>query len=183
MLTFSTYYSVLKILRKFYIIFTCLFGDFRIIVFFFFFYIIAQKWLTFWKKSLGAIYQLCQSMPGTEQGQAGTSRDKAGTNRDKAGTNRDKQGQTETAPFCPCLSVLVPVCRCLSLSVPVCPCLSPSVPVCPCLSLSVSLCLYICYTCISPPADDFHSLHQCEYNNSDFALLLQFPLILIFLPQ
>ena len=58
-----------------------------------------------------AIYQLCQSMPGTSQGQAGTSRDKqeqagtnrdkAGTRRDKAGTNRDKQEQTGTVPVCP----------------------------------------------------------------------------------
>ena len=30
-----------------------------------------------------AIYQLCQSMPGTSQGQAGTSRDKQGQSRDK----------------------------------------------------------------------------------------------------
>ena len=49
-----------------------------------------------------AIYQLCQSMPGTAQGQTGTSRDKAGRSRDKAGTNRDKQGQTGAFPFSPC---------------------------------------------------------------------------------
>ena len=61
------------------------------------------------RKKGKAIYQLCQSMPGTEQGQAGTSSYKAGTNREKEGTNRDKQGQTGTAPFCRCMSVLVPV--------------------------------------------------------------------------
>ena len=103
-----------------------------------------------------AIYQLCQLMPGTSQGQAGTSRDKTGTNRDKAGTNRDKQGQTGektgTFPACPCLSLLVPVCPCLSMLVPDCPCLSLSVPVHSCLSLSVSVCLYICYTFMSTPA-------------------------------
>ena len=56
-----------------------------------------------------AIYQLCQSMPGTAKGHAGTS-------RDKAGTNRVKRGQTGTFPFCPCLSLLVPVrhSKCLS---------------------------------------------------------------------
>ena len=87
-----------------------------------------------------AIYQLCQSMPGTAQGQAGTSRDKVGTSRDMAGTNRDKQGQTGTFPFCPCLSLSVPVGPCLSLLVLVCSCLSLSVPVCPCLALSVLVC-------------------------------------------
>ena len=45
-----------------------------------------------------AIYQLCQSMPGTGQGQTGTSRDKAGTRQGKTGTNRDQQRQSL---FCP----------------------------------------------------------------------------------
>ena len=70
-----------------------------------------------------AIYQLCQSMPGTAQGQAGTSRDRQG----QAGT---RQGQTGTFPFCPCLSILIPVCPCLSLLVLVFPCMSLSVLVC-----------------------------------------------------
>ena len=121
-------------------------------------------------------------MPVNGRDMAGTSRDKqgqSGTIRDKAGTNREKQGQTGTAPFCPCLSLpvlagpclslSVPVCPCMSLLVLVCPCLSLSVHVCPCLSLSVPVCLYICYTCISPPADDYHSLHQYEHGNIDFA--------------
>ena len=77
------------------------------------------------------IYQLCQSLPGTAQGQARIS-------RDKRGRGRDKQGETGTFPFGPCLSLLVPVCPCLSLLVLVCPCMSLSVLVCPCLSLYVS---------------------------------------------
>ena len=55
---------------------------------------------------LPAIYHLCQSMPGTFQGQAGTSLDKAGTNRDKKETNRDKHAQPVAVPACPCLSCL-----------------------------------------------------------------------------
>ena len=102
-----------------------------------------------------AIYQLCQLMPGTWQGQAGTSRDKAGTSRDKTGTNRD-------IPF---PSLFVPACPYLSLSVRACPCLSLSVPVCPCLSLSVPVCLYIWYTLMSTPADEYNSLHQ-QYEHS-----------------
>ena len=69
-----------------------------------------------------AIYQLCQSMPGTGQRQAGTSRDKHGQGRDKQGQGRDKQGQTGTKRVSSFLSLLVP----LSLSVPVFPCLSLS---------------------------------------------------------
>ena len=88
-----------------------------------------------------AIYQLCQSMSGTAQGQAGTSRDTQGqtrTSRDKAWTSRDKQGHSLSVPACPYLSLSVPACSCLSLSDPVCPCLSLSVLVSPCLSLYVS---------------------------------------------
>ena len=66
------------------------------------------------------------------------------------GQSRDKQGWPLSFRVCPCLS----------LPVRSCPCLSLSVPVCPCLSLSVPLWLYICYTCISPPADNFHSLQH-----------------------
>ena len=84
-----------------------------------------------------AIYKLCQSMPGTAEGQAGT---KQGNSRDKQLQDRDKQGQAGIFPFCPCLSLLVPVCPCLSLSVHACSSLSLSVPVCPCLSLSVLVC-------------------------------------------
>ena len=97
-----------------------------------------MKLYIFIPPSFWAIYQLCQSMPGTGQGQAGTSRDKAGTDRDTAGTNRDKQGHPGTAPFCPCLSLFVPVCPCLFLFVLVWACLSLSVFVCPCLFLYVS---------------------------------------------
>ena len=104
----------------------------------------------------------CQGQGRDNQGQAGTS-------WDKAGTNRDKQTQTGTVLFCPCLSLLVPVCPCPSLyvqvcplPVPACPCLSLSVPVCPCLPLFVHVCLYILFTCISPPADEYHSLHQMK---------------------
>ena len=112
------------------------------------------------------------------QGHAGTNRDKAGTSRDKAGTNRDKQGPTGTFPACPCLSLLVLAGPCLSLLVPTwpwlslsvhaCPCLSLSVPVCSCLSLIVSLCLFICYTLMSTPADEYNSLHQYEHSYIDF---------------
>ena len=108
-------------------------------------------------------------MPVIARDKAGTSRDKQGQGRDKQGQGRDKQGQTGPNRDSPLLSVLVGACPCLSLFVLVCPCLSLSVPVSPCLSLSLPLCLYICYTCISCPADDFHSHHQCEYSNSDFA--------------
>ena len=98
-----------------------------------------------------------------------------GASRDRAVTNRDKQGQSLSAPACPYLSLLVRVrlcrslyvpvisaCPCLSLSVLVSPCLFLSLPVCSCLSLLVPVCLYICYTCIPPPADEYHSLHQYE---------------------
>ena len=63
------------------------------------------------------IYQLCQSMPGTTQGQAGTS-------RDKAGTIRDKQGHSLSVPACPYVSLSVHSCPCLSMYVPVCLCLT-----------------------------------------------------------
>ena len=92
-----------------------------------------------------AIYQLCQSMPrtgqgeaGTKQGQAGTRQGQTGASRDKAGTNRGKQGQSLSVPACPYLSLSVPVCPCLSLLVLVCPCISLSALVCPCLSLYIS---------------------------------------------
>ena len=101
----------------------------------------------------------------------GHRRDKqgqAGTRQGQTGTNRDKPGQTGTFPFCPCLSLLVPTCPCLSLSVHACPCLSLSVPVCPCLSLSVPVCLYICYTFMSTPADEYNSLHQYDLSYIDF---------------
>ena len=94
-------------------------------------------------------------MPVNAWDSAGTSREKQGQSRDKAGTNRDKQGQAGTFPFCPCLSLLVPVHPCLAMLVPACPCLSLSVPVCPCLSMSVNVCLYICYTLMSTPADEY----------------------------
>ena len=126
-------------------------------------------------KSL-AIYQLCRSMPGTGQGQAGTS--------------RDKQGQSRDIPF---LSLLVPTCPCLSLTVNACPCLSLSVPVCPCLSLSVSVCLFICYTFMSTPADEYKSLHQYDLSYIDFPCkshcsnagkpCFNFSLVFILLPQ
>ena len=89
------------------------------------------------------IYQLCQSMPGTGQGQSGTSSNKQGQSRDKQG-----QGQTGKFSFCLFLSLFVPACLCLSLLVPVCPCLSMLVHASPCLSLSVPVCLYILYTCL-----------------------------------
>ena len=100
-----------------------------------------------------AIYQLCQSMPGTAQGQAGTRQGQTGTNRD--------------IPF---LSLLVPTCPCLSLLVPACPCLSLYVPVCPCLSMVVPVCLYICYNFMPTPADEYNSLHQYEHSYVDFPL-------------
>ena len=79
-----------------------------------------------------AIFQFCQSMPGTAQGQS-----------------REKQGQAGTKwtfLFHPCLSLLVSTCPCLSLSVHACPCLSLPVPVCPCLPLPVPAC-----PCLSLP--------------------------------
>ena len=102
-----------------------------------------------------AIYQLCQSMPGTAQGQAGTSRDKQGQSRDKAGTNRDKQGQAGTFPFCPCFSLLIPVCPCLSMLFPAC----PSFPVCPCLSLFVPVCPYLSPSVPVCPCMSLHLLN------------------------
>ena len=125
------------------------------------------------------IYQSCQSTPGTGQGPAGTSRDKAGTNRDT---------QSLSVPACPCLSLSVPIRPCLSLSIPVCPCLCLPVLVCPflslpvlvspclslyvlvspCLSLFVPVYLYISYTCISTPVDEYHSLHQYDCTVIDF---------------
>ena len=94
----------------------------------------------------------CQGPGRDEQGQTGTR-------QGQTGTSRDKQGQPIAIPACPYLSLVVLVC----------PCLSPSVLVCPCLSLSFPVCLTISYTCISPPADNYHSLHQYENSNIDFA--------------
>ena len=92
-----------------------------------------------------AIYPFCQLMPRTAQGQAETSRDKQGQGRDKAGTSRNKLGHSLSVPACPHFS----------MSVHACPCLSLSVPVCPCLSLSVPVCLYVWYTFMSTPADEY----------------------------
>ena len=85
------------------------------------------------------------------------ARDSPGTSRDKAGTSRDKQGHSLYVPAYPYLYLSVHVCLCLNLSVPVCPCLSLSVPVC----------LYICYTFMSTPADEYNSLHQYEHSYID----------------
>ena len=54
-----------------------------------------------------AIYQLCQSMPGTAQGQAGKKQGQTGT---RQGQGRDKEGQTGTVPLCPYMSLSVPLC-------------------------------------------------------------------------
>ena len=127
-----------------------------------------------------AIYELCQSIPGTGQGQLGTSRDKQEQGRDNQEHGREKKGQAGTnrdsfffppagpclsllGPASPCLSLTVPVGPCLSLFVPVCPCPSMSVPACPCLSLSVPVCPYICSTWNAPPADEYHSLPRYEH--------------------
>ena len=101
-----------------------------------------------------AIYHLGQSMPGTAQGKAGIGRDKHGKGRE----NRDKQGQAVTSKDI----------RFLSLLVPVCPCLTLLVLVCPCLSLSVPVCLYICYTFMSTPVNEYNSLHRYEHSYIDF---------------
>ena len=53
-------------------------------------------------KNDSAIYQLCQSMPGTRQGQG---MDKQG----QAGTSMDKQGHALSVSTCPCLTFSVPV--------------------------------------------------------------------------
>ena len=82
-------------------------------------------------KVVWAIYQLCQSMPGTAQGQAGTS-------KDKTGTNRNIPFMSLLVPTCPCLSMIVHNYPCLSLYIPACPCPSLSVLVCPCLSMYFS---------------------------------------------
>ena len=103
----------------------------------------------------------CQGRPRDKEGQAGTR-------QGQAGTGRDKQGQAGTFHFYPCFSLLFPVCPWLCLLVIVCPCLSLYVPVCPCLSLSVPVCLYICYTFMSTPADEYNSLHQYEHSYNDF---------------
>ena len=110
---------------------------------------------------LSAIYQLCQSMPGTAQLQGRDKQarqEQAETRQGQAGTNRD-------IPF---LSLLVPACPCLSMLVPACPCQSLSVPVCPFLSLYVPVCLYICYIFMSSTADECNSLHQYEHSYIDF---------------
>ena len=85
-----------------------------------------------------AIYQLCQSMPGTAQGQVGTKHGQLGTRQGQTGINRDKHGHSLFVPACPYLSLSLPVYSCLSLLVLVCPCFSLSVPVRSCLSLFVS---------------------------------------------
>ena len=130
-------------------------------------------------------------MPNNARDRAGTSRDKQGQGRDKQGQGRYKQVQTGTTPFCLCLYGLVPVCLCLSLSVPVCPCLSLSVIVSTCVSLYVYtfaipaiLPLQMIFTVfvsvnivkVTLLAKATVQMHPCVY-------LLQFSLILIFLPQ
>ena len=123
-----------------------------------------------------------------------TSRDKQGQSRDKQGQDRDKQGQAGTSMDIPFLSLLVPTCPSLSLPVHACPCLSLSVPVLPCLSLSVPVCLYICYTFMSTPADEYINLHQYEHTYIDFPFkrhcsnscnpyFFTFSFLLILLPQ
>ena len=107
-------------------------------------------------------------MPFNAWDSAGTSREKQGQTGTKQGQGRDKQGQPGTTRDIPFLSLLVPTFPCPSLSVHACPCLSLSVPVCPCLSLSVPVCLYICYTFMSTPADEYNSLHQYEHSYIDF---------------
>ena len=105
-----------------------------------------------------------------------TSRDKQGQSRDKQGQDRDKQGQAGTSMDIPFLSLLVPTCPSLSLPVHACPCLSLSVPVLPCLSLSVPVCLYICYTFMSTPVDEYNSLHQYEHSYIDFSCKSSVPM-------
>ena len=103
-------------------------------------------------------------MPVNARDSTGASRDKQG----QTGTSRDKQGQTGTNRDNLFLSLLVPACPCLSMSVHACPCLSLSVPVRPCLSLSVPVCLFICYTFMSTPTDEYNSLYQYEHSYIDF---------------
>ena len=112
------------------------------------------------KMRVSLIYQLCQSMPGTRQGQAGTRQGQTGPRQGETGKNRTNQD----SPFISCLSLSVPVCLCLSMSVPVGPCLPLSVPVCPCLSLYIST---IAIPAFSPA--DYHRLHQNEHTKIDFA--------------
>ena len=118
-----------------------------------------------------AIYQLCQSMPGTAQGQVGTKQGQSGTRQGQTGTSEDKQGHSLFSllvPTCPCLFPSIHACPCLSLSVPVFPCLSLFFPVCPCPSLSVPFCFYICYAFKSTPAYEYYSCRQYEYTYIDF---------------
>ena len=118
----------------------------------------------------------------------GTSRDITGTVIGKARKTKildyTKFSLFSLCLFCPCFFLywVVPSCPCfvfadfvsvlsllfseisrdspcLSLYVPFCPCMTPSVPFCPCLSLSVPVCLYICYTSMSTPGDEYNSLH------------------------
>ena len=110
----------------------------------------------------------------------GQVRDKQGQGRDMQRHCRDKQRQAGTNRYSSFLLVLVLVCPCLSLSVPVCPCLSLLVLVCPCLSLSVPVSLSICYTCISPPEDKYHSINIITLNQLAKALRLFNLLFIIF---
>ena len=85
------------------------------------------------KMRVSPIYQLCQSMPGTRQGQAGTRQGQTGPRQRETGRNKTNQD----SPFISCLSLCVCACPCLSLSVPAFPYLSLYVPVCPCMSLQL----------------------------------------------
>ena len=119
-----------------------------------------------------------------KQGPAGTRQEQTGTRQGQAGTSRNRQGQPISVHACPCLSRSVPACPFLSLSVLVGPWQSLSVLVSPCLSLYVYtfaipefLPLQMIFTvCISVNIVTVTSqMHPHVY-------LLQFSLILIFLP-
>ena len=114
-------------------------------------------------------------MPVNVRDSAGTSRDKQGQGRNKQGQERDKQGQARTNRVSPFLSLSFPVCPCLSLSIPPCHCQSLSVPVWHCLSLSFPVCLNICYTCISPPADDITVFLNMSINSPQCLDLTKIP--------
>ena len=101
-------------------------------------------------------------------GQRKVKQGQAGTRQGQTEINRDKQGHSLFVPACPYLFMVVLVCPCLSLLVLVCSCPSWSVPICPCMSLSIQFCLYICYTFLSTPADEYNSLHQYEHSYIEF---------------
>ena len=86
---------------------------------------------------VGFSWSYLTNLSVNDRDRADKNRDKQGQGRDKQGQGRDKHGHTGTSKDNQ----------------------RQSLSDCPCLSLSDALSLYICYICISPPEDEYHSIN------------------------